>query len=73
MAVRKQVSLKITGNGTQFTLQDLEQFVHRARDMQMPVNGAVYITHEQPERPGGSPVYSISISGEPSAGGQPDD
>lgn len=57
---RKNTTLQIAGSS--FTLSELEGFVRDAREMGLPVDGLVSISHQQQDRQGGY-EYTLSITG----------
>lgn len=71
MAIRKSRGLEISGTSVDFTLKDLEDFVHDARDLHLPVNAGIFITHDEADRPGESTRYTMRVDGQP-ARPQPD-
>lgn len=57
---RKNTTLQLCGSS--FTLFELEAFVHDARDMGLPVDGVVVVSHQSQDRQGGYD-YTLSTTG----------
>lgn len=71
MAARSTVNLEISGGAVDFTLADLEKFVHDARDLGLPVNANVHLSFSGA---GGDPrerdMFTLSCSGPRSSAGE---